>query len=836
MATKKQFTRRDMLKISAAGGAATYYSKALGACVGDTIPVDIRTASNTGCPVDADLFPASPFITQPFVDPLPIPAAMRPGYRNPDGTLATTQSWNVRQKNGVFGNFTSPPGPGAGNQDSIGDRPMSNDGGTFTFNNPVTGALTTKTLNFGGARKGTHQLLAGGLGTSYRNLQNGMTLADGSVVNPKSVFDALNPKANLYHIRLQVAGKSFTSSNVVPIDSNGNVLPGLPPGATDDGRPIARGTVAGTFKMPQSTIYGFNGSFPGPMINATYGQPNIVRFENDLDFNPLCRNRGDFGAPDWAFLTHLHNGHTAPESDGQPHDMQDNEGGYQPGQWVDNSYLIYPAGGDDREKQSFLWFHDHRMHHTGPNVYKGMVGLMPHYDAPSPFNPSPQLGALDSGDERIGLRLPGVKTVNADGTFDVKYDIPMAFYDCRMDNGITPHEDDHQPLTAQPWSNNVCSNTHPEWWGKLFLQHYPNHGFVGDIFTVNGTAFPVMVVERRHYRFRFLDASLARQYELSLRNLQGGVKLAPMTGADGGAPVPGKQGNPVNGQGQWGFQDSKNKWTMPRQCMKMTQIASGGGLLPNPVLMDQIQIWPAKRREVVVDFATYMDGSATHAGDVIYLTNTAVMTDGRKQNGNLSMGGAFAVPMVKFIIGSNQLSVDNSDPGLTPIPANVKNSAGGGVFNANKVLRPRHIPPGVGNSDKLAENMDFTLMRGGTAGGETEWLINSLGFDPLNPLWAPTLNTFETWGINNGGGGWTHPMHIHMEEHQVLFRTTGVGPNSNPPHPEDPIGKEDLVSLEPAEQSKIYRGFRTFLGNYVAHCHNLAHEDHNMMFGWSITL
>ena len=33
----------------------------------------------------------------------------------------------------------------------------------------------------------------------------------------------------------------------------------------------------------------------------------------------------------------------------------------------------------------------------------------------------------------------------------------------------------------------------------------------------------------------------------------------------------------------------------------------------------------------------------------------------------------------------------------------------------------------------------------------------------------------------------------------------------------------------------VYRGFRDFVGPYVAHCHNLAHEDHAMMFGWEIT-
>jgi hypothetical protein len=33
----------------------------------------------------------------------------------------------------------------------------------------------------------------------------------------------------------------------------------------------------------------------------------------------------------------------------------------------------------------------------------------------------------------------------------------------------------------------------------------------------------------------------------------------------------------------------------------------------------------------------------------------------------------------------------------------------------------------------------------------------------------------------------------------------------------------------------IWRQFRDFTGHYVAHCHNLAHEDHAMMFGWEIT-
>jgi hypothetical protein len=50
----------------------------------------------------------------------------------------------------------------------------------------------------------------------------------------------------------------------------------------------------------------------------------------------------------------------------------------------------------------------------------------------------------------------------------------------------------------------------------------------------------------------------------------------------------------------------------------------------------------------------------------------------------------------------------------------------------------------------------------------------------------------------------------------------------------DDNSKEDVVALGPSETVVFYRRFRTFTGKYVAHCHNLAHEDHAMMFGWEI--
>jgi FtsP/CotA-like multicopper oxidase with cupredoxin domain len=603
------------------------------------------------------------------------------------------------------------------------------------------------------------------------------------------------PDPIVYQIDLRVSTHSFTSSPVLPITKGGK--PALSYDA--DGRTYARGVRR---TLPPSTIYGFNGQFPGPMINAEYGRPALVRFRNFLNENPDNLDRQDFGSPDWSFLTHLHNGHTAPESDGNPHYSMRRgpQGkGYAPGTWVDNLYLNWPAGNDYREKQSFFWFHDHRMDHTGSNVYKGMVGLYPIYD--------PEDG-LDMGDENQGLRLPGVRTNNSDGSFDVDYDIPLAFYDCRLDDGVTLHRDMHDLNNEFPGTGNP--RTHPEWWGKTFFKHFPNHGFVGDIFTVNGTAYPTLEVKRRKYRFRFLDASVARIYEFKLMSSTQGPKSSVSLGYTGD-----------DLEGQYRIPDAQ-------QCMQFTQIASDGGLLPFAVTRDSFELWPAKRREVIVDFTRYQDGSPTTKGDVIYLTNVMKMPNGRmwESSSRFTPDPAYKVPMIKIVIGD-----DADDASVMPEPL--------------QPLRP--LPPLPANWKTLMSNRLVFEVKRGVLGGETEWLINGKEFDPATvatslknpagktPLAQQPKGSFNLWEIRNGGGGWVHPFHLHMEEHRTVMRNgRDVTVTPDPGHPDD-VSREDLVALDPGESVIIYRGFRDFTGPYVSHCHNLAHEDHAMMFGWEIT-
>jgi FtsP/CotA-like multicopper oxidase with cupredoxin domain len=717
-----RFTRRDMLKWS--GGAAGLLA------IGATgLTVTRGTAGGGNIYIEA--FPTSPLVLDPFRadNVLPVPSASRPVPES------------------VWRRWASPPGP---------DKPQDHLNDSLTDPHAFD-AFVAKY----GWKPGTHQVWPG------RGATKG--------------FPWLSTTPLVYEIPIRVGKHSFTTSQVQPIDSTG----------ADITAPVG----SGPQDLPAATIYGFNGAFPGARINAEYGRPVVLRLENQLGTLPNGCDRQDFGAPNYAFLTHLHNGHTAAESDGQPHyaahrfepfARHHERAAFEPGEWIDNLYLNYPAGGDSAEKQSFLWFHDHVHGHTGANVYKGMVGLYPIYD--------PYDGGFDMGDETKGLRLPGQRTDNGDGSFDVDYDLPIVLYDVRLDDGTTPHKDFHTGT----------GEVHPEWWGMHYFRHFPNHGFVGDIFTVNGTAFPVLTVKRRKYRLRFLGASISRIYQLSLmRSVNGPVASRRLRDAAGVLLT----GDEL--QGQYRLPDGE-------RVMDFMQIASEGGLLPHPIPRDSFEIWPAVRREMVVDFTQYANGTPTSKGDEIYLVNTMKMLTGRMWD---AADPAYKVPMLKIVIGDDaddQSVMPKPSDALRPMPARRMSDAAITAAIASAASRGR----------------EFTLQRGSFTGQpETEWLINDLPFDATAPLASMKRGDADVWVIKNGGGGWVHPMHLHQEEHHVISRDGTPAPDGR--HPDD-TGKMDVVSLDPSETVPVYRSFRTFTGPYVAHCHNLAHEDHNMMFGWEI--
>jgi len=209
-----------------------------------------------------------------------------------------------------------------------------------------------------------------------------------------------------------------------------------------------------------SLAWMFNGMTPGETLVARYGEPVFVRRYNDL---PMTENaKLPFGLP---FSTiHLHNAHTASESDGYPADFTF------PGQFWDHHYAMIYARHDPREALASLWYHDHMLDFTSTNVYAGLSAMAIFYDE------------LDSGNENDpnphALRLPG--------TYG-KYDLYLILHDVRFDQ-----------------------------LGNPAYNLFDTDGHLGDLITVNRKVTPFLEVEPRKYRFRIVDGGPSRFYELAL--------------------------------------------------------------------------------------------------------------------------------------------------------------------------------------------------------------------------------------------------------------------------------------------------------------------------------
>ncbi len=226
-----------------------------------------------------------------------------------------------------------------------------------------------------------------------------------------------------------------------------------------------------------SWSWGFDGITPGPTYHARYGEPILVRRYNTLP--KVGQSKVTFALP--RTTTHLHNGHTASESDGYPMDF------IQAGEYWDHHYCNFPSGFDDREKLTTLWYHDHMMDFTASNVYAGLNGfylLFDEKDTGNENDPNPEAWRLPSG----------------------KYDIPLILHDVLFDS-----------------------------YGQVSFNPFNTDGILGDKFTVNRIIQPFFQVEPRKYRFRILNGGPSRFYQLYLST---GQPFVVITGDGNFLPKP----------------------------------------------------------------------------------------------------------------------------------------------------------------------------------------------------------------------------------------------------------------------------------------------------------
>jgi len=255
----------------------------------------------------------------------------------------------------------------------------------------------------------------------------------------------------------------------------------------------------------------------GPTIEAHSGEPTQLTFHNTLgrhlfaaDVDPTLEGASEESRVRPPVSVHLHGAVTSPDMDGHPHDV------FLPG--TSKTYQH-----ENRQQAANLWYHDHSMGITRLNVHAGLAGMYLLRDQ------------FDTGDAANGLNLPS-------GEFE----IPLILADRRF------HDDgslNYRTLTLVPQGR---------WDG----------GQIGDRLTVNGKVSPYHHVARGLYRFRVLNASNFRGYNLFFSNR-----------------------------------------------MPFWVIGNDGGLLDQPVLTTSVRVTSGERTDLVVDF------SGLRRGDRVELTN-----------------------------------------------------------------------------------------------------------------------------------------------------------------------------------------------------------------------
>lgn len=232
------------------------------------------------------------------------------------------------------------------------------------------------------------------------------------------------------------------------------------------------------------------------------------------------------------------------------------------------------------------------------------------------------------------------------------------------------------------------------------------------------------------------------------------------------------------------FADSKSN-VIPFQV-----IASDSGLFGSPVTTKDVTIAMGERYEVVFDFSAYK-------GQNITLMNGLQQTQISQFNNTDKV--------MRFVVGNTV--TDNTNNGAVPSTlANI---------------------PWPANRQTVDHAFNFQL------GGENTWTINGVDFSDVNNrvLARPPQGTVERWSLHHTGGPAVHPVHIHLVNMQVVSRTGGARGLL----PYEAAGLKDVVMLAPGETVEVLAIYGPWNGMYMFHCHNLIHEDHEMLDVFNVT-
>jgi spore coat protein A, manganese oxidase len=224
-------------------------------------------------------------------------------------------------------------------------------------------------------------------------------------------------------------------------------------------------------------------------------------------------------------------------------------------------------------------------------------------------------------------------------------------------------------------------------------------------------------------------------------------------------------------------------------------IATDGGFMQFAQQVTSFRIGMAERYEIIIDFASLKG------------TKVQLVNDGVENARDFDHTGK----IMQFEVGTKVTSTDgNAWPSTL--------GAGHPVMAL-----------------KAADRKAVRSMRLHRSNGM--WKINETTWDDVvksnyEHIFAnPQRDDIEIWDVTNDSGGWFHPLHIHLVDFKVLSRTKlGV---AQPARPEEK-GPKDVVYVGENETVRLLMRFEHEDGRYMIHCHNLSHEDHDMMFQYMV--
>jgi FtsP/CotA-like multicopper oxidase with cupredoxin domain len=528
-------------------------------------------------------------------------------------------------------------------------------------------------------------------------------------LNPKNIPQFVDPLPHFAGQRVDASGGDltirYTTTSQVAV-STGTVLlngtVGLTPGAgmakfwaysvsTD-------GVTYTPPYWPSFTIVAQKGipvnvTYENNLFGQTYADVNLIADQTLHWADPLMNGMGmmDPYIGPIPVSPHLHGGEVPSESDGGPDSWFTPNYEHVGPSWdlgVDEQYF-YP----NTQEEATLWYHDHALGVTRLNVYAGLAGF---YFLKGPDEESAQLPGW-SGDDLVQEVAPAGKT-QVFNPNPYLPEIEVVFQDRMFDTygGLY-----FPNLPPNPMD-------HPFWTPE----------FVGDIITVNGKTWPYLSVAPRKYRFRLLNGSNARFYEIWLQDL--------VTGVMGPAIV---------------------------------QIGTDGGLLDAPVaIAGKLLLGPGERADVVIDF------SASAPGQVWTLKNSGNTPYPKGTPPNGSTTGR----LMQFIVNGQMVSAaDLTSVGTdkSQLPTNLRSKP---IVQLTNFAGIANILPDVKRQLTLNEVMGM--------GGPLEVLVNNTKWDGngmdtpgLGETEFPVEGTTEMWQIINLTAD-AHPIHLHLVQFQLVSR------------------------------------------------------------------